>query len=90
MYQPGDDLMRVSGYMCSRLALVPRVSGRTVEFPEVDRCEWFRLDVARTKVTLRKSRFSTDWSSPEESSVSGTNLSNPVETCRSRIGHGTS
>jgi predicted NUDIX family NTP pyrophosphohydrolase len=28
----------------------PRGSGRTVEFPEVDRCAWFGLAAARTKV----------------------------------------
>ena len=35
----------------------PRGSGRTVEFPEVDRCEWFRLDVARIKMNPAQTAF---------------------------------
>jgi predicted NUDIX family NTP pyrophosphohydrolase len=28
-----------------------------VEFPEVDRCEWFRLDVARIKMNPAQTPF---------------------------------
>lgn len=28
----------------------PRGSGRTIEFPEIDRCEWFALPDARTRL----------------------------------------
>jgi predicted NUDIX family NTP pyrophosphohydrolase len=36
---------------CNTLTMEwPRGSGRTVEFPEIDRCEWFGMADARTRI----------------------------------------
>jgi predicted NUDIX family NTP pyrophosphohydrolase len=35
----------------------PRGSGRMIEVPEVDRCEWFSLSVAREKVNPAQAEF---------------------------------
>jgi predicted NUDIX family NTP pyrophosphohydrolase len=35
----------------------PRGSGRLVTFPEVDRCAWFDMNVARTKINPAQSEF---------------------------------
>lgn len=35
----------------------PRGSGRLVTFPEVDRCAWFGMNVARTKINPAQSEF---------------------------------
>ena len=37
----------------------PRGSGRRVKFPEVDRCEWFDPDAARTKLNPAQAEFVT-------------------------------
>jgi predicted NUDIX family NTP pyrophosphohydrolase len=35
----------------------PRGSGRSKEFPEVDRAEWFRVDDARTRINSAQVPF---------------------------------
>jgi len=35
----------------------PRRSGRTAEFPEIDRAEWFSVDVARAKLNPAQVAF---------------------------------
>jgi len=35
----------------------PRGSGRTIEFPEVDRCAWFTIETARTKINPAQVAF---------------------------------
>ena len=35
----------------------PPRSGRTAEFPEVDRAEWFPPDVARHKLVIAQAQF---------------------------------
>jgi predicted NUDIX family NTP pyrophosphohydrolase len=35
----------------------PRGSGRWFTFPEIDRCEWFDLDVARVKMNSAQAVF---------------------------------
>jgi len=35
----------------------PRGSGRTITFPEIDRCEWFAIDEAGRRVILAQAAF---------------------------------
>lgn len=35
----------------------PRGSGRSITFPEIDRCEWFRLDEAARRINPAQSAF---------------------------------
>lgn len=35
----------------------PRASGRWIEFPEVDRCQWFDVQTARRKLNAAQSEF---------------------------------
>lgn len=35
----------------------PRGSGRMLEFPEVDRCDWFSIEAARTKMNPAQTDF---------------------------------
>jgi predicted NUDIX family NTP pyrophosphohydrolase len=47
-----------SGIICNTIEMEwPRGSGRTVQFPEIDRCEWFTLPDARTRINPAQVAF---------------------------------